>query len=137
MALEAIADKDITDYYDFQMTLSENGTLQLDFRNTIEAIIEDIRKGDKTSVISAKFHNFVAQAMLDFACRARKKFDLHTVALSGGVFCNRYLTNRLIQVLKKNNFLVLFKKELPANDGGIALGQAAIAVAALGNANDE
>jgi len=52
---------------------------------------------------------------------------LNTVALSGGVFCNRYLTNRLIKQLKQNDFSVLFNREVPSNDGGISVGQAAIA----------
>ncbi|MHC4891622.1 MAG: Kae1-like domain-containing protein, partial [Planctomycetota bacterium] len=58
---------------------------------------------------------------------ARKSKKLKTVALSGGVFCNRYLTNRLIKLLKKNSFTVLFNRNVPSNDGGISVGQAAIA----------
>ena len=55
------------------------------------------------------------------------KSGLNTVALSGGVFCNRYLANRLINLLKENDFSVLFNRLVPSNDGGISLGQAAIA----------
>jgi len=61
------------------------------------------------------------------AKQARESTKLDTVALSGGVFCNRYLTNRLIKLLRKNGFRVLFNREIPANDGGISIGQAAIA----------
>ncbi|MHC4225953.1 MAG: Kae1-like domain-containing protein, partial [Planctomycetota bacterium] len=46
---------------------------------------------------------------------------------SGGAFCNRYLANRLIKQLKQNDFSVLFNRQVPSNDGGISLGQAAIA----------
>ncbi|HLB73446.1 MAG TPA: hypothetical protein VJJ98_05470, partial [Sedimentisphaerales bacterium] len=53
---------------------------------------------------------------------------LNTVALSGGVFCNQYLIDRLISLLKKAGFGVLFNRNVPSNDGGISLGQAAIAV---------
>ncbi|UCF42586.1 MAG: hypothetical protein JSV99_08285, partial [Planctomycetota bacterium] len=59
------------------------------------------------------------------AVRESKKLD--TVALSGGVFCNRYLANRLVSLLRKNGFDVLFNRDVPSNDGGISLGQAAIA----------
>lgn len=62
------------------------------------------------------------------AKQARESTNLNTVAISGGVFCNRYLTNCLIALLKANGFSVLFNRDVPANDGGIALGQAAIAV---------
>jgi hydrogenase maturation protein HypF len=51
------------------------------------------------------------------------------VALSGGVFCNRYLANRMVRRLQGEQFRVLWKKSIPVNDGGIALGQSAIAAA--------
>ena len=59
--------------------------------------------------------------------KGREITKLNIVALSGGVFCNRYLTNRLIDLLKREDFPVLFNREVPANDGGLSLGQAAIA----------
>jgi hydrogenase maturation protein HypF len=58
---------------------------------------------------------------------ARQSTRLETVALSGGVFCNRFLTDRLIRRLKQAGFTVLWNRDVPSNDGGIALGQAAIA----------
>jgi hydrogenase maturation protein HypF len=61
------------------------------------------------------------------AKEARESKRLNTVALSGGVFCNRYLTNRLVRLLKENDFRVLFNRDVPSNDGGISVGQAAIA----------
>ena len=127
MALESIADPDVKDGYDFQIKDAPAGTFQLDFRAMIGQIIEDMRKGRLPGVISAKFHNAVAAGLLGLAIEARKKYHLDTVALSGGVFCNRYLANRLISTLKEEQFCVLFNRTVPANDGGIALGQAAIA----------
>jgi hydrogenase maturation protein HypF len=67
------------------------------------------------------------------AKKAREKTELETIALSGGVFCNRYLTNRLIKLLKGNGFRVLFNREVPSNDGGISVGQAAIAAELVNN----
>ena len=58
---------------------------------------------------------------------ARKATGINTVALSGGVFCNRYLIEHLIKLLNQAGFSVLFNLSIPANDGGIAVGQAAIA----------
>ncbi len=127
MALESIADPDVRDGYDFQMIDAPAGTLQLDFRTMIGQIIEDTRKGELPGVISAKFHNTVAEGLLGLAIEARKKYHLDTVALSGGVFCNRYLTNHLISRLKEEGFSVLFNRAVPTNDGCISLGQAAIA----------
>jgi hydrogenase maturation protein HypF len=132
MALESIAGPGVSDSYSFQITAGPQETLELDFRAMIGQIIEDIRGGVSVEVISAKFHNWVAEGLLGFALKAREEYGLETVALSGGVFCNRYLTNRLIGLLKKEGFCVLFNRSVPANDGGIALGQAAIAAQMLG-----
>lgn len=67
--------------------------------------------------------------MVDFAVAARERTGLNTVCLGGGVFCNRYLSNRVIRLLKERNFCVLFNRMIHANDGGVSAGQAAIAAA--------
>jgi len=131
MALEAVAAEDVSDYYDFQVSKGQDGTMLIDFRIMVEQLIEDVQKGVSAGIISAKFHNFVIRGLLALAVKARETFDLGTVALSGGVFCNRYLSNRLITMLKQNDFSVLFNRQVPVNDGGIALGQAAIAAESL------
>jgi hydrogenase maturation protein HypF len=97
----------------------------------IKQLIADIRKGVAVGLVSAKFHNCITIALLAMAKQAREGTKLNMVALSGGVFCNRYLTNRLIRLLKGEGFSVLFNREVPSNDGGISLGQAAIAAKLL------
>jgi len=131
MALESIAGQDVRQRYDFRLNSAPDGILQLDLGIMLRQLIDDVRAGCERCVISAKFHNTVAAGLLDLAVRARDDCNLDTVALSGGVFCNRYLTNRLITLLKERNFCVLFNRYVPANDGGIALGQAAIAADSL------
>jgi hydrogenase maturation protein HypF len=127
MALEAIVENDIEEHYDFELVKKADQTLQLDLGKMIKQIIADIQKGQAVGVISAKFHNAFAAALLEMAKAARESSKLNIVALSGGVFCNRYLANRLVKLLKENDFRVLFNQDIPPNDGGIALGQAAIA----------
>jgi hydrogenase maturation protein HypF len=127
MALEAIAENGIEDNYEFELVTKADEPIQLDLRKMTRQIISDINKGAVNGVISAKFHNTLAAALLEMAEAARENSRLNEVALSGGVFCNRYLTNRLIKLLKKNDFRVLFNREFPSNDGGISAGQAAIA----------
>ena len=127
MALEAIAENGIEENYDFELIKKTNEPLQIDLRTMIKQIISDIHEGTASGVISAKFHNTVATALLEMAKEARGSKKLETVALSGGVFCNRYLTNRLIKLLNESDFKVLFNKDVPSNDGGVAVGQAAIA----------
>ena len=127
MALEAIIADGIEEHYDFELKSSTGKPLQLDLRKMMMQLITDIQEDKSSSVISAKFHNTLADALLQFAKAVRESKKLNTVALSGGVFCNRYLINRLIKLLKKNDFSVLFNRNVPANDGGISVGQAAIA----------
>jgi hydrogenase maturation protein HypF len=96
-------------------------------------LIDDVKKGQDAAVSSAKFHNTLSIALLAMAKRARESTKLDIVALSGGVFCNRYLTNRLIKQLRESGFRVLFNREVPSNDGGLSIGQAAIAAYLLSN----
>jgi len=127
MALEAIIESDVEEYYDFEITGRPGQPLQLDLGKMIKQLIYDVREEQACGVISAKFHNTIAAGLLQMAKLAGKARKLSTVALSGGVFCNRYLTNRLVKLLKKNDFCVLFNRNIPSNDGGISVGQAAIA----------
>ena len=127
MALEAIIESDIEESYNFELINSAGKPLQLDLGKMIRQIIDDIRGDRPPAEISAKFHNTVAAALLEMAKAARESTKLNTVALSGGVFCNRYLINRLVNLLKQSDFSVLFNRNVPSNDGGISLGQAAIA----------
>ena len=133
MALEAIVEKGIEEHYDFELIKKANEPFQLDLRKMIKQIIADIHEGTADGVISAKFHNTIAAALLEMAKGARESKKLSTVALSGGVFCNRYLTNRLVKLLRKNDFNVLFNRDVPSNDGGISVGQAAIAAHLVNN----
>ena len=127
MALEAIIAGDIEEYYDFELKGGPDKPLQLDLRKMMMQLITDIQEDKPSGIISGKFHNTLAHALLQIAKAARESKNLNTVALSGGVFCNRYLTNRVIKLLNKNSFSVLFNRDIPSNDGGISLGQAAIA----------
>ena len=127
MALEAAIAGEIEEHYDFELIKKISEPLQLDLGGMIKQIIPDIRAKKTISIISAKFHNCLAAGLLEMAKSARESTKLNTVALSGGVFCNRYLTIRCIKLLKKAGFTVLFNRDVPSNDGGISLGQAAIA----------
>ena len=127
MALESVIETGVENHYGFELTGTAGQPLQLDLCRMIKQLVCDVKDKVGSGIISAKFHNTVAEALLEMAIRARKKTELNTVALSGGVFCNRYLINRLIKLLKKSDFSVLFNRQVPSNDGGISLGQAAIA----------
>ena len=104
---------------------------QMDVRPTIRAVVEDLQQGLDIPTISGRFHRTVAE-MLAAACRLqRERSGIDQVALSGGVFQNQLLLEQLIEILQANHFQVYINRKVPPNDGGLALGQAAIAAAVL------
>ena len=103
--------------------VTRHSSLILDWQPMIEAILDDLKAGVSTGKISAKFHNALAEAMVTIA----KSFGLESVALSGGCFQNRYLTERVVRRLREEKFQPYWHQRVPTNDGGIALGQIAAA----------
>ena len=95
----------------------------------IRAIIQDIQQGIPTAQIAGNFHWTIVEMLAEMCVKARQHTGLQTVALSGGVFQNRLLLERLITVLKQSAFQVYTNRRVPPNDGGLALGQLAIAAA--------
>ncbi len=81
--------------------------------------------------ISARFHLSVAHLIVNVVLKTRAERHLNRVVLSGGVFQNMWLLERVTQLLRENKFEVFTHSRVPANDGGISLGQAAIANARL------
>ncbi len=126
MALEAIADRGIEDAYPLPLAGS-SGTPELDWRPLIEAILEDRRQGTEAGIVSARFHNALAEAVVAVALEVAEP----RVALTGGCFQNRLLSEHTSRRLRQAGFEVLTQRQVPANDGGIALGQVAVAAARL------
>ena len=93
----------------------------------IRAVVDDIRRQVPAGVISARFHTTLARAVAAVCCRIRNESGLNEVALSGGVFQNRFLTEMALSLLMKEGFHVYTHSLVPPNDGGLALGQAAVA----------
>ena len=120
MRLESVINCETNDYYPFQAGKT------VVFAETISGIIADSGRKD-VSLISAKFHNTVAQAVLEVSKQIRKETSLNKVILSGGVFQNKYLLEKSLYLLDRNRFNVFTNHLVPANDGGISLGQIVIA----------
>ena len=134
MALEATIQDGIEDAYPIKLT-EDNGFV-LEYAPIVLGVLEDVRRGVSKGIIAARFHNSICEGLLELAKKARERTKLTDAALSGGVFCNRYLANRMIGRLQQEHFRVLWKKSVPVNDGGICLGQAAIAAAMIGTTNE-
>lgn len=99
----------------------------IDFRSLIKAIVRDLQSGIDRSLISAKFHNTIIQIIVHVADAAREKSGINKVVLSGGSFQNAILLGRSEIELTNKGFEVFVHQKVPANDGGIALGQLAVA----------
>ena len=91
----------------------------LDWSSLIEGVLFDVNRGVPVGEISAKFHNGLAETIVAVA----REFGCERVALSGGCFQNRYLTERAVNRLRAEGFQPYWPQRVPTNDGGIALGQ--------------
>ncbi len=117
MLLESICLKSIDEGYDFS-----SGSLDV-----IARVMDDIAAGVGNGLISARFHNGLA----DHICKTVKRMNRITgtgiIVITGGVFQNSYLLNRVVQLLRQQNLTALTNRKVPVNDGGVSLGQLAIA----------
>ena len=122
--MEALLDPSEQGEYPFEI----DGTV-FDAGPAFATVVQDLRDGISISRISSRFHNGLARAALDLCHRARTKTGCRVVALSGGVWQNMALLERTVKLLRADGFEVLLHRNVPANDGGLALGQAAVAAA--------
>jgi hydrogenase maturation protein HypF len=95
--------------------------------SVFEAILKDLHAGLPRQLIAARFHNGVAQMVLAVCRELRRQSGTRQVCLSGGVWQNISLLCRTVPLLRKDQFQVYLHRLVPPNDGGLALGQAAIA----------
>lgn len=120
--LEAIVDRDEGQAYVFDI-----GDGSIDPINVIRAAVEDVLSGVATHRIAARFHRGVANMVVD-VCRAlRERNGGEEIVLSGGVWQNMILLSWTVRMLRDSGFHVYVHRKVPANDGGLALGQAAVA----------
>ena len=91
-------------------------------------IVEDLKRKLNVGEISYRFHITVVDIIKNVCKILREENKINKVALSGGVFQNIFLLEKVVEILKKEKFEVLIHKQVPPNDGGISLGQAAIGV---------
>ena len=103
--------------------------LVLDARPLVRAIVAEVEAGVRVGVIAARFHNSLVRATVGASVELAARHGVDTVVLSGGVFQNRELLERLARELARVGLRVLVPALVPPNDGGISFGQAAIAAA--------
>jgi hydrogenase maturation protein HypF len=106
------------------------GVAVLDPRPLVLALTEDLARGAPPAAVAAAFHQGLAEATAAVAAKVAGDRGLDTVALSGGVFQNVLLTQAVERPLRRAGLNVLLHHQVPPNDGGISIGQAAIAALA-------
>ena len=124
---EAIADPNETKAYEFSISHDPSGLILISPEPVIHAVIMDVLLNIPPANISTRFHNGVANMVLQVCKSLRIIHDVDQVALSGGVWQNMTLLAKTYELLITAGFRVSIHRQVPANDGGICLGQAVIA----------
>jgi hydrogenase maturation protein HypF len=127
MRLESNVLLGIHEHYDF--TISET----ISVLPAVRQICADISSGVAPGIVATKFHNTIAEASFRMVQKIRDEKGIQKIVLSGGTFQNKYLSELLENKLVKDNFAVYTHARVPCNDGGIALGQLAIAAHLIHN----
>jgi hydrogenase maturation protein HypF len=130
MMLEFAVDETVMDAYPLPPLTSPppaGGIWVLDWGPLLETLLADIRREVPVEVMAAKFHNALVEGMVSVA----RTLGVERAALSGGCFQNRILLERAYRRLTEAGLRVYVHQRIPPNDGGIALGQVAVAAQRL------
>lgn len=122
MRLESVAGEKVTAAYPFSV-----GNGRVSFRPLFKGLLSDMENGVPVSYMAGKFHQTLAESIGFVVKKTSKETGLKKVALSGGSFQNKILLSKTEQMLERSGFAVYSHHRVPANDGGIALGQLAVA----------
>ncbi|MGH3815756.1 MAG: carbamoyltransferase HypF, partial [Pseudonocardiaceae bacterium] len=128
-AVELEQRADLTEKGSYPAAVTEGPSLQLHGADLVHAVVADLRAGVPREVIATRFHHGVADAIVRVCLMLREATGVGAAALSGGVFQNVLLLERTVAGLERAGFRVLTHSRVPPNDGGISLGQVAIAAA--------
>jgi hydrogenase maturation protein HypF len=128
--LEAVAEPEADTIYSARLD-ETGGALVVRTPDIVRGVVEDLLAVVPASRIAARFHATLADVLARACERIRARTGLAAVALSGGVFQNVWLLSAAIERLEADGFDVYRHRQVPANDGGLALGQAAVAARQL------
>lgn len=126
--LEALAETaDSSTDLPYRILNDTDGPLQLDFTGMFPAILRELQAGRQRASLAASVHDCVGRATVDACLRIAAQHGITRIVLSGGVFQNRLLSEKIYTGLANRDMQVFTHRLVPPNDGCIALGQAAIA----------
>lgn len=124
--LERIVSRGWADTYGFDVK-KDKGMYIIDTADTIRGVVSDLSKKTEPSIISGKFHNTFARIVADVCALIRKERGIKRVLLTGGVFQNKFLSERASYLLGEGGFSVYRHLRIDTNDNGIPAGQLAVA----------
>ncbi|MFZ7125791.1 MAG: carbamoyltransferase HypF [Desulfobacterales bacterium] len=130
MELEMAAADEPAGTYEWEWT--GEPVQRLRFEPLVRGILSDLEKSQPVRIISRRFHDTLVEAFRDACRRIGRERGITRVALSGGVFQNALLLKGMIHGLERDGFGVYSHRLVPANDGGISLGQAVAAARMMG-----
>jgi hydrogenase maturation protein HypF len=131
IALEVLATRYPDPVTSYPFVVQQGRPAVLNVVPLIDALAKDIGQGVPVACIAKRFHLSVAQMLATCCVEVRQQTGLTKVALSGGVFQNQLLLEQLITLLEEMAFEVFINRLVPPNDGGLSLGQIAVAAARL------
>jgi hydrogenase maturation protein HypF len=128
MEMEALSKDFISDAqsYPYVVDQTKSGAV-IRLKELLSAIVQDMRASEFAGMIAARFHKTIAEIAVDVCKRACVSTSLNEVALSGDAWQNQILLDLVCARLKQEKFIVYVHKQVPTNDGGLALGQAVVA----------
>ncbi len=110
--------------YSLPIEKNNDGLWEIDWRPMIKEIFKDLNLKISKEIISAKFHDSLAQTVFELCEKLKIEHDVSIVIGSGGVFWNQRLTKKLKKLFRKDKFIV--SKKVPPSDAGLSLGQAVL-----------
>lgn len=122
--LESLLKKNKYTSYSFDIEIKKNEPAIIKFEKVIDGLLQDLKNKANTEKIGGKIHETICQIIYKQAILYSKQYKIKKIALSGGVFQNKYILSRSIKILEKAGFDVFYNRLVPINDGGISLGQA-------------
>jgi hydrogenase maturation protein HypF len=117
--------------YPYRVEPDSTGALRIDVRPLVAAAADDVRHGVDNATIARRFHDALADVVVDVCGRLREATGIGAVVLSGGVFLNALLTSQTCARLTRDGFRVYRHRLVPPGDGGLSLGQLAVAARQL------
>jgi hydrogenase maturation protein HypF len=111
------------------LTVDGKGVLRSDWAPLLPMLVDDsLPQAERAGI----FHETMAQALLKQALAISRETPFDAIGLSGGVFQNRFLTERVVELLEENGLAMRLHETVPANDGGLSYGQVIEAAAVTG-----